>query len=382
MSLLLNEEQRLLRDTAREFLGARSPVSVLRQLRDTHDALGYVPALWREVVDMGWTAAVFPEAYGGLDFGYKGLGALFEQTGRTLAALPLMSTVVLGGGLLVEAGSAAQRDTWLPRVIAGETNLALALEERARHDPATVALAAREENGAWRLDGEKWFVLDGHVAAQFIVAARTSGAPGERRGISLFLVDAASAGVTIERTVMIDSRNAARVRFDAVRCGGDALIGALDEGYAPLDAVLDRARICAAAELLGVIHEAFDRTVAYLKERVQFGVPIGSFQALQHRAARLYVEIELLDSCVAAALTALDRPSATRDEIALLASLAKARASDVGERALNEAVQMHGGIGVTDELDLGFFFKRARTLQQSFGDAAFHRSRYATLKGF
>lgn len=382
MSLLLNEEQRLLRDTAREFLGARSPVSVLRQLRDTHDAQGYVPSLWREVVDMGWTAAVFPEAYGGLEFGYKGLGALFEQTGRTLAALPLMSTVVLGGGLLAEAGSAAQRDTWLPRVIRGETLLALALEERPRHDPATVALAAREENGAWRLDGEKWFVLDGHVAAQFIVAARTSGAPGDRHGVSLFLVDAASAGVTIERTVMIDSRNAARVRFDAVRCGADALIGAIDEGFAPLDAVLDRARIVAAAELLGVIREAFDRTVAYLKERVQFGVPIGSFQALQHRAARLYVEIELLDSCVAAALTALDRPTATREDIALLASLAKARASDVGERALNEAVQMHGGIGVTDELDLGFFFKRARTLQQSFGDGAFHRSRYAALKGF
>lgn len=382
MSLLLNEEQTLLRDTAREFLGARSPVSVLRRLRDTRDALGYVPALWREVVDMGWPAAVFPEAYGGLEFGYKGLGALFEQTGRTLAALPLMSTVVLGGGLIAEAGSAAQRGMWLPRVIGGDTLVALALEERPRHDPAAIALRALDDDGQWVLDGEKWFVLDGHVAQQFIVAARTSGVPGDLHGLSLFLVDSASAGITIERTIMIDSRNAARVRFDAVHCGADTLIGVADEGFAPLDAVLDRARICAAAELLGVIREAFERTVAYLKERVQFGVPIGSFQALQHRAARMYADIELLGSCVAAALTALDDLSATRDEVALLASLAKARASDLGERVLNEAVQMHGGIGVTDELDLGFFFKRARTLQQTFGDGAFHRSRYASLKGF
>lgn len=382
MSLLMNEEQRLLRDTAREFLGARSPVSVLRRLRDTHDAHGYVPALWREVVDMGWAAAVFPESYGGLEFGYKGLGALFEQMGRTLAALPLMPTVVLGGGLLAEAGSAAQRDKWLPRVIGGETLFALALEERPRHDPATLALSARSEGGQWLLEGEKWFVLDGHVAQQLVVAARTSGAPGERRGVSLFLVDAASKGLAIERTTMVDSRNAARVRFEGVRCDAAALVGELGDGYAPLDAVLDRARICAAAELLGVMREAFERTLAYLKERVQFGVPIGSFQALQHRVARLYADIELLDSCVAAALTALDDAAATRDQIALLASLAKARASDLGERVLNEAVQMHGGIGVTDELDLGFFFKRARTLQQMFGDGAFHRSRYAQLKGF
>ena len=388
MSMLLNHEQRLLRDTAQDFLAARAPVSALRQLRDTRDPQGYAPALWREVAEMGWTAMVLPSAYGGLDFGYKALGAVFEQTGRTLAVLPLLSSVVLGGGLLAEAGSDAQRDAWLPRVASGETLLALALEERPRHDPAAVALQARKEGDQWVLDGEKWFVLDGHIAHQLIVVARTSGVAGDRHGLSLFLVDPASPGVGVERTIMVDSRNAARVRFTQVRCDANALLGTCDEGFAPLDAVLDRARICVAAELLGVIRETFASTVGYLKQRVQFGVPIGSFQALQHRAARLYAGIELLDSCVAAALASLDETAADAADAAagsstaLLASLAKARASDLGERMLNEAVQMHGGIGVTDELDLGLFLKRSRVLQQSFGDGAFHRSRYAALRGF
>lgn len=387
MSMLLNHEQRLLRDTAQDFLAARAPVSALRQLRDTRDPQGYAPALWREVAEMGWTAAVFPEAYGGLDFGYKALGAIFEQTGHTLTALPLLSSVVLGGGLLTEAGNDAQRDTWLPGVARGETLLALALEERPRHNPAAVALQARTEGDQWVLDGEKWFVLDGHVAHRLIVVARTSGVAGDEHGLSLFLVDPASPGVTIERTIMVDSRNAARVRFAQVRCGADALLGACDQGFAPLDAVLDRARICVAAELLGVTREAFARTVAYLKDRVQFGVPIGSFQALQHRVARLYAEIELLDSCVAAALESLEatddaNATALGNSTPLLASLAKARASDLSERVLNEAVQMHGGIGVTDELELGLFLKRGRALQQTFGDGVFHRSRYAALKDF
>lgn len=384
MSMLLNQEQRLLRDTAHDFLAAKAPVSALRKLRDTRDPLGYAPALWREVAQMGWSATVIAETYGGLDFGYKALGAVFEASGRSLAALPLLSSVVLGGGLIAEAGSEAQRAEWLPGVASGETLLALALEERPRHEPASLALRARKEGDHWILDGEKWFVLDGHIAHRLIVVARTSGAAGDSHGLSLFLVDPASPGVTVERTQMVDSRNAARVRFAQVRCEPRALIGDCDAGFAPLDAVLDRARICVAAELLGVIREAFARTVAYLKERVQFGVPIGSFQVLQHRAARLYAEIELLDSCVAAALEALDAPPASESThtVAMLASLAKGRAADLGGRVLNEAVQMHGGIGVTDELDLGLFLKRGRTLQQLFGDGVFHRNRYAVLRGF
>lgn len=379
MTLLLDDEQRMLRDSAREFLTRRSPVAALRALRDRRDERGYDPAIWREISELGWPAAVLPEAYGGLGVGYKGLGAVFEQIGRTLAATPLLSTVVLGGGLLTEGGSDAQRDLWLPKIVAGEALLALALEEAARHDPAQVILSARRESGSWRLDGDKTFVLDGHVAARLIVVARSSGTPGQSAGLSLFLLDPAVRGVRIERSRLVDSRNAARVHLSDVRLGDDALIGTPGEAFGALDRVLDRARVCAAAELLGVIGEAFERTVAYLKERVQFDVPIGSFQALQHRAARLYVEIELLRSCLAAALEAADDGAATAAE---LASLAKARASDLSEKALNEAVQMHGGVGVTDALDLGLFLKRARVLQQTFGDGPFHRDRYARLRSF
>lgn len=379
MTLLLNDEQRMLRDSAQEFLAARSPVSALRALRDRRDERGYDPELWQEVAGLGWPAAVLPEAYGGLGVGYRGLGAVFEQVGRTLAATPLLSTVVLGGGLLTEAGSAAQRDLWLPRVAAGEALLALALEEAPRHDPTRVALRATYVAGRWRLDGEKQFVLDGHVAERLIVVARTAGALGHRAGLSLFLLDPATPGVRVARTWMVDSRNAARVHLAGVQLGDEALIGPRDEAFAVLDRVLDRARACVAAELLGVICEAFERTVAYLKERVQFDVPIGSFQALQHRVARLYVEIELLRSSLAAALEAAD---AGRADAAALASLAKARASDLSEKALNEAVQMHGGVGVTDALDIGLFLKRARVLQQTFGDGSYHRDRYAHLRGF
>ena len=379
MSLLLNDEQRMLSDSAKEFLARRAPVAALRALRDRRDAHGYDPEVWREITALGWPAAVLPVECGGHGIGYLGLGAVFEEIGRHLSATPLLSTVVLGAGLLAEAGSQAQRDAWLPRVAAGEGLLAVALDETPRHDPARVALRATRRADHWVLRGEKQFVLDGHVADGLIVVARTAGVPGRRWGLSLFLVDPAAAGLRIERTWMVDSRNAARVRFDDVRVDDAALLGATDAAFGALDRVLDRARACVAAELLGVISEAFERTLAHLKARVQFDVPIGSFQALQHRAARLHVEIELLRSCVAAALEAVD---AGQRDAASLVSLAKARASDLGERALNEAVQMHGGVGVTDALDIGLFLKRARVLQQAFGDGPYHRDRYADLRGF
>lgn len=380
MALLLNEEQRMLRDSAHEYLATRMPVSALRSLRDRRDERGYDPATWHEIAALGWPAAVLPATYGGHDIGYQGLGAVFEEIGRRLAATPLLATVVLGAGMLVEAGSQAQRDRWLPAIATGQALLALALDETPRHDPTQVALRATRRPGCWHLDGEKQFVLDGHVADMLVVVARTAGVPGHRWGLSLFLVDPrASRGVQVERTWMVDSRNAARIRFDGVQVDDAALVAAPDAAFGVLDRVLDGARACIAAELLGVISEAFDRTVAYLKERVQFDAPIGSFQALQHRAARLYVEIELLRSCVAAALEAAD---AGRHDAAMLASLAKARASDLSERAMNEAVQLHGGVGVTDALDIGLFLKRARVLQQTFGDGPFHRDRYGHLRGF
>ena len=381
MSFLLNDEQRQLGDSATEFLNAQSPISLQRRLRDERAPLGFEPALWQQVVDLGWPAAVFPEAYDGLGVGYAGLDAVFEAMGRTLAALPLLSSVVLCGELLLAAGSEAQRQRWLPGLVNGQQRLALALDEQGRHHPERIKTRARRnaQGNAWVLDGEKWFVIDGIGASWLIVVARVLDAQGADEGLGLFMVEAAQAGVTLAPTLLADSRNHARLTLTNVEVADDLRLNAADDGAQALDAALDRARICLAAEGLGLLREAFERTNAYLKERVQFDVPIGSFQALQHRMARLYTELEMLQSCVRAALSAIDTQDA---ELALLASLAKARASDLCEKLMNEAVQLHGGIGVTDEFDLGLMVKRARVLQHSLGDGVFHRNRYARLKGF
>jgi acyl-CoA dehydrogenase len=265
---------------------------------------------------------------------------------------------------------------WLAR---GERLLALALEEGPHHAPYRIATTARRSDGKFRLDGEKRFVLDGHVADLLIVAARSAGEAEERRGITLFLVPGDAPGLTRRRTQMVDSRNAAILRLDGVSLGEDAVLGAVDGGAALLDRLLDRARAGLAAEMLGSASEAFERTLQYLRDRKQFGVPIGSFQALKHRAAAMFCEIELTRSAVLAALSALDDDAA---EASRLASLAKAKAGDAFFLVGNEAVQMHGGIGMTDEHEIGFFLKRARVAQASFGDSAFQRDHYALLAGY
>nr|MBP6753872.1 acyl-CoA dehydrogenase family protein [Alicycliphilus sp.] len=323
---------------------------------------------------------VFPEEDGGLGVGYQGLGAVFEAMGRTVAALPLLSSVVLCGELLLAAGTQAQRQRWLPGLIDGQQRLALALDEQGRHHPERIRTQARRSaSGGWVLDGEKWFVIDGIGAAWLVVVAQTLGAEGQGEGLGLFMVDATQPGVALQPTLLADSRNHARLTLTGVQVADDLRLPATAGALQALDAALDRARICLAAEGLGLLREAFERTLSYLKERVQFDVPIGSFQALQHRMARLYTELEMLESCVRAALAAID---AGDPGLALLASLAKARASDLCEKVTNEAVQLHGGIGVTDEFDLGLIVKRARVLQHSLGDGVFHRDRYARLQGF
>lgn len=379
--MLLNEEQAMLRDSARSFCADQAPISQLRRLRDEDAAQGFDRDVWRGMAQLGWAGIPFPEQFGGLAFGYKGLGAVTEETGRTLAASPLFATVWLCGTALDLGGSDAQKAKLLPGICAGERLMALALEESHRHDPYGLASSARAEGDAFILHGTKTFVLDGHVADQLIVAARTSGAPGERDGISLFLVDRGSDGLSLTRTRMVDSRNAANLELRGLRVGRDALIGALGDGAQLLDATLDIARIGLAAEMLGGARECFERTLGYLKTREQFGVPIGTFQALQHRAANAFCEIELAQSCVLEALTALDEGRG-REEIAKLASLAKAKAGEACGLAAREGIQMHGGIGMTDEFDIGFFLKRAAVCEQTLGDRNFHLARYAALDGY
>ncbi len=381
MPMILNDEQNMLKDTAKSFCAENAPIAQLRKLRDEDSADGFDRDTWSKMAELGWAGIPFPEEHGGLAFGYKGLGVVTEETGRTLTASPLYATVWVGGTILNLGGSAAQKSALLAKVAAGELLLALALEESHRHSPYGVATAAEKTGDGYILRGSKKFVLDGHVADRLIVAARTAGTTGERDGISLFLVDRQADGVRVTRTKMVDSRNAANIEFDGARVAADALVGAEGKGADVLDPALDIARIGIAAEMLGATEECFERTVAYLKEREQFGVPIGSFQALKHRAANMFCEIELSKSCVLEALTALDE---ARDaaEIAKLASLTKAKVGETFHTVSREGIQMHGGIGMTDEFDIGFFLKRAAVTEQTFGDVHFHRNRYGELEGY
>ena len=381
MPMILNEEQNMLKDTARDFCANNLPISQLRKLRDENSPAGFDRDTWKAMVELGWAGIPFPEAYGGLEFGYKGLGVVTEETGRTLGASPLIASVWVCGSAVNLGGSDALKAELLPGICSGERLMALALEESHRHDPYGAATSAVPLGDGFALNGKKSFVLDGHVADQFIVVARTSGAPGEREGLSLFVVDSRAPGVDVRRTSMVDSRNAANVELVNVQVGRDALLGGLGAGADVLDPTLDIARIGMAAEMLGGLQECFERTIAYLKEREQFGVPIGSFQALKHRAANMFCEVELSKSCVLEALTAIDE-NRDAQEVAKLASLAKTKVGETYNLVSREGIQMHGGIGMTDEFDIGFFIKRAAVSEQTFGDINYHRNRYGELEGY
>lgn len=377
-ALILNEEQQMLKDAAKGFLSERAPISQLRQLRDNRDASGFSRELWQGMVDMGFVGTLMLEEFGGSAFGNVGMGQVFEQAGRNLSVSPLLSTAVIGVCALQLAGSAEQQKL-LPAIAEGRLLTALAVDEAPRHNPARVATTAAAQGAGFVLNGQKTFVIDGHVADTLIVSARTSGAQSDRSGISLFLLDRDAAGVSVERTIMVDSRNAAVVRFNNVQVEAGALLGEQDQGFAMLDKLLDVANAQLAAELLGVASQAFEVTVKYLQERKQFGVVLGSFQGLQHRCAHLFSELELVKSVVLKALVALDQGA---EDAAQLVSLAKAKSCEVAELATNEAVQMHGGMGMTDEFDVGLFMKRARAAQLLFGDYRYHADRFATLRGY
>jgi alkylation response protein AidB-like acyl-CoA dehydrogenase len=373
MTWVLNEDRRMLRDSVQSFLADRAPVAHLRELRDRGDATGFSRELWRAFAEQGYSATLVPEAHGGLGLGIAEAALIAEQIGHTLAPTPFLSTAALAAWLLKTAGSAEQQASWLPRIASAETVLALAVDEQARHRPDQLATSATLEGAHWRIDGKKLLVVDGHVADALIVAARAEGS------VALLLVPGGTPGVTVERTVMVDAHNAARLRLEGVRVPAAALIGTLAQGAELIARTLDVGRVVAAAELLGLADEVFERTVEYLQQRRQFDRLIGEFQALQHRCAELYCELELTRAILRQALQALDEGAT---DAPLRAAQAKARACLSANRAVQEGVQMHGGIGMTDELDIGLFIKRARVLQELFGDAAFQMDRAARLTGY
>ena len=378
MSFILSEDQQMLRDTAMAFARDALPVSRLRELRDG-GANGADSEARAKLAELGFFGVLVPEAHGGSDFGMVGMGQILEAQGRTIAATPLLQTALIGASMLALGGNGEQQSTWLPKIATGEVTTALGLDEGTHHAPYAVATEAESNGQGYTLNGAKRFVPNGQFADLFIIAARTFGEAGDKHGLSLFLVPRETDGLTVQPLNTLDAHGAAHLTLDGVNIPTAHVLGPVDEAYTLLDPVLDRARIGLAAEMLGSASAAFEMTLEYLQTRKQFGQLIGSFQSLQHRAAIMFTELELTRSAVVAGLSAID---AKRDDVAVLASLAKARAGETLHLVSNETVQMHGGIGMTDAHDSGLYLKRARVSEALYGGESFHRDRYARLKGF
>ena len=375
MPLYLNDDQTMLRDTARDFVADTAPVSHMRKLRDDKDPTGFSRDLWKQFADMGFTGILIDEAQGGLGLGHVEAGVVLEEIGRNLSPSPFLTTAVAA----VEAlKGTPHADRWFPGIIAGETVAALAIDEGAKFR-ASVGMTAERSGNGFKLSGAKQFVAHGHVADLLIVAARTAGSADDEEGVTLFAVPKDAAGMTATAERLTDASLAARIQFDGVEVDADAVIGEVDAGRTPLDRLLRAGRVGAAAEMLGVGAGAMDMTVGYIKERKQFGTLIGSFQALQHRAAHLYSEMEVARAAVLKAQQLLD----TGDEKAdAAASVAKAMTGLATMLSVQEGIQMHGGIGMTDEYDIGFYMKRQRVLAELFGDANYHADRLARAAGY
>lgn len=387
MALTLNQEQQMLRDSAQAFLNESAPVAHLRALRDARDAQGFSRELWSNFGDMGFAGVMIPEAHGGVALGVLEAGQIAEQLGHTLTPSPFLSSAVLAASALVRGGTPAQQTHWLPKIASGSAVAALAVDEHSKHRPSAISTQARAHGSGYQLDGEKTFVVDGHIADLLVVAARTDGRSSEGIAgdqVTLFLVDPKAPGVTIERSLQVDSHNAARLRLSGVQLQADAMLGSAEaahQGGALLEAVLDTGRAVLAAHLVGIADEVFERTQTYLKERKQFDRLIGEFQSLQHRMAMLYTDIELARAMTLRAFEALSA-DAQNDKTRAIVSAAKARACTSVNLAVCEAVQMHGGMGMTDAFDIGLFMKRARVTQEWLGDANFHADRFARLSGY
>jgi acyl-CoA dehydrogenase len=379
MKLILTEEQEFLRDTAKDFAQERTPVTHFRSLRDNKDENLWDKDIWQEMVNLGWSGILIPEEFGGSDFGVAGISVILQECGKTLTPSPLFSTGVLGAYAISNFGTQEQKEKYLPKIVSGEITTALAVDESSHHDPGKTLFKAEQKGSDFLLNGKKTFVIDGGSADILIILARTSGNSGDLAGLTLFIVESDVDGIKKIKLDMADSRNYANIEFNDVECSNKSILGALESGGETVERILDIGRIAMSAEMLGNAESAFETTIDYLKQRKQFGVLIGTFQALQHRAAEMFCEIELTKSAVMAAIHGADENS---NELQRLSSLAKTIAGETLNLVSNEAIQMHGGIGVTDEYDLGFFIKRSRVAEQIFGSSTYHTERYANLSGF
>ncbi|ABV87464.1 acyl-CoA dehydrogenase family protein [Shewanella pealeana] len=399
MKLIYNEDERMLADTAIEFLTSKSPVAAKRALRDENTELSFDPLIWQEMIQLGWSGISFSETLGGHGFSHKGLAGIFEAIGNNLTHSPMLSSVVICGGILQQLAKtndlSKQHISWLEQIISGDKRVALALEEGVRHDPENITTTAIKVDGGYRLSGHKAMVIDGVGADALLIVARINDVNAP---ISLFLV-ANDGRFSHNKMSVIDSGNYSSVTFEQTLIGDESLLTSslaaneVNPAKSALDVGLALGRLCLAAEMLGACSALFNMTIDYLKTREQFDVKIGTFQALQHRAAKCFIELELARSAVINGFVTADKLNNLQaeqsadsarllqiiDDISAAASLAKWKVGQLSDMISGEAVQMHGGIGVTDELDVGLYLKRIRVAQMSLGDSDFHLAHYAAL---
>ena len=373
--MLLTDDQKMLQETAANFLADEGSIAEqYRHWRDTDCEDGFGHALWRQFGALGLTGIAIPESNGGLGLGATEAALVLEEIGKNLTPSPFLTTAVVAAKA-IEGTAHAER--WSPGILSGEAVLTLAVDESPRHAPDQIALEAKRHGNGFILNGRKRFAVQAASADMIVTAARTSGSPGDLNGITLFGVPRDAAA--LENVNLTDSSKAARLTFDNVELDADAVIGEVDSGWAPLSRALNAGRTGTAAELIGVATGSAALTFDYLRTRKQFGKLIGEFQALQHRAAHLYGEIEIARAAVLKAAQLLDSGD---DSAELWVSVAKAKAADVASLAAREGVQMHGGIGMTDEHDIGLYLKREAVLGELFGDVYYHRNRVAELSGY
>ena len=375
---VLTEEQTILKEQVSNWVRDEASVAQFRKMRDSGAEYGFEPGTWKSICDLGLGGLLIPEAYGGSGMDFRTLGVVLEELGRGLTASPLVASSVVGASAIMLGGNEEQKRQWLPRIASGEVVATLAVDEKPHHAPSGTALIASQGGESFRLEGKKCFVPEGIAADLFIVATRTSGQAGERGGITIILVDGNASGIERTQLCLVDHRGHADIEFSDVVVSERDILGSVDQGFELLDQMLDRGRAALSAEMLGIGAEAFDRTLEYLKTREQFGQVIGSFQALGHRAATHFMDMEFARSSVEGALEGIDLEN---EDSSKLCSLAKYQVGDFLHSMTNDMIQMHGGIGVTDEFDAGFFLKRARVAEATFGNRAFHLDRYISSEG-
>lgn len=379
MPLYYNDDQTMLQETASQFMAEEGSIkNQLRHWRDRECKDGFGHALWKQMAEMGFTGLLVSEADGGLGMGQVEASIVLEEIGRNLTPSPFLTSSVMVATALGQA-SADLKGRWLPGLIAGDSVFAVAIDEGGKHRPERIKTRAEKSGNGFRLSGQKDFVVHGASADMLVVAARTSGSDDDADGLTLFAVPKDATGISHDAVRLVDSSMATHTRFDGVELDGDAVIGEVDGGREVLNRLLVAGRVGAAAEGVGVARGAMDMTVDYLKQRKQFGKLIGEFQALQHRAAHLYSEVEIARAATIKAAQLLDGDSERAD---LMASVAKAKVAKAAGLAVREGVQMHGGIGMTDEYDIGLYMKRDRALQEFLGDQYYHAGRVAELSGY